>query len=307
MSARSAALPWKSVPAARPPSVQAAVAEFGSAPLPGQPQFSPDGSMFLTNGHVNALAHMGPDDAARAVRLITRELEQVEPHVLVNREVPDVLETLRGDGRFGNAFFPTKAGEALDDRPPMYLQQRKQEELRVGVHGDGPDAGRTIYGALNFGHDLREGGSYGPVGYALDGARISGRTTFTRSDSFEVMRGEVGGIEHLPTVVASNFQGPLGRPTSALHQALLEQDDEAVAALMRGALLDDDWTNGALRNGYVEAQVHGGVTLGDVAEIRLSSFMKPHEREAIHAAAERWGVPVRDLPADAARADTMSS
>jgi hypothetical protein len=168
-----------------------------------------------------------------------------------------VIEGMARDGRYRSQFVTGTSNGGLTAFPGGD-RWRWESRLFEGRYDEGPAADRPVYGALNH-RDLPHGGSvrFGSA-YVRLRPEVIARSTFCFPDSV-LEPDAVGGPERIDELVA-------------LCDAAAHDD------------LDD----------YVEAHVHGGVTLAEDAE---AVVLDPCFRGTlVEAAAERLGCPVEWHP-----------
>ena len=206
---------------------------------------------------------------ARTLNDVTTSLR---PHVVVNRPIHDAIQALEDGGRFRTAFdIPDGAENAWRD--PAYIAERRRYEQELGMHGEGEDAGRTVYGSLHLGDGGAAGlagapaSIYGAVAFELR-PEVLARSTFTSFDSLHHVydHSAVGGVEQLGEIIAPFVR--LGDvPAKGLHQALT------------GALRRSNLT----RWEYIEAQVRGA-GVEDAARI----VIEPRTRQSRADDVAQW-------------------
>lgn len=250
-------------------------------------------------------------------------LDGLEPVVVVNRRTDTAIRQVDGTA---DRPFPTIHSSRSSD--PVTLARRLvrgvNERIR-GTHGEGDDAGRTVYGSVRFvphadvldGADavvaaLRaQGGdpgvrAYGPVSFVTDPARVGGRTTFASDDS-GATGAWVHGREQLPKVVTERLHRSRGSGTGPDPDELLRMPRQAARDAVRGWLLSDDL---ARSDGYIEAQVRRLApedVLATVIDERDSTSVERRplidpgtppsddQRSALEQHLDRLGVPVHHL------------
>lgn len=184
---------------------------------------------------------------------IFREAERIEDDLRVSIKISfEALPKIFRDGRIRSRH--ELQDELKDTRGPLkrlweflmmgkwmdYMKLRMRTENKLGIAAQGtPEDPHPIYGALSSGsnQDEKYGGSisYGETTLFLKSDRVRDRTSFSYQDSFLAQ-----GMEDLVTW-------------------------QHVPALK--AVRDTQTGENPLM--YIEAQVHGGVTLEDVEEVRI--------------------------------------
>lgn len=161
---------------------------------------------------------------------------------------------------------------------------------------------RPVYGAFDLLLDPHGGSPRFGSAFLVLGAHVAHRTTFMVGDSHAGPQ-DVGTIDEPWSVLAGLAEQAaagrlLGRPL----------DTDVLLAALDGAHRSS-WPSREL-DGYVEIQVHGGVSLGDDVEqvVADPSFRGTEVADALTAAAQRYGFALRwhpgselavgDVPAD---------
>lgn len=191
--------------------------------------------------------HMTHDEYLDAALASIRE-GVADPTVRI-RVKPEDLASIIEDGRFKSQFETDTSGGMLDND-----FRAKAEKNMFGYPTDLPPAERPIYAYLAG--SASETGAITGYGHVIVNLKDEAnfRTTFSTSDSLGF--GGAGGLSPSPLLEPSLESWTIGT-------------DPVDAA---GRLAD-------LRNGsYVEAQVHGGVTTDDIADIW---FSRTEERNKI--------------------------
>lgn len=206
----------------------------------------------------------GPEMEERLLddRVAQSEINSVLKSELEDRSVwmrahPDTFENILEDGRFKSQFETGTSGGLLNN------DFRAEHENKVfGYDPTMPDDKRPIYGYATAdadGHDVRPGytgtgGSYDTVDQYGNIAielkpDVRDRTTFTFGDSLAV--------EHPPV--------PQGAEDVTWHSIRPEAIPMAVNTIHRGDELDiPELLHNHFGLPYIEAQVHGGVSLKDI-------------------------------------------
>lgn len=156
--------------------------------------------------------------------------------------------------------------------------RRLREETLLGLPGDTPDAARPVYGYLEIGGARAAGlphedhvSSYGDVQIVLK-PTVRSRTT--------AVVGDTGGADLLPS--------PIDDPK------WYSFNPNGVIFHRQGPKLDRDYTDREFtRNGYIEAQVTGGVTLDDIDEVILPGPPSDKTRQLLDERGVRWRVLTR--------------
>lgn len=182
---------------------------------------------------------------------LTKHVEkQVENANVAVRVTEDVLMTILDDGRFKNQHeTETSRG---------YLDTSMRAEIEDKVWGEGREIQeRPIYGYLYNQSQPRAVGQYGDIIVILNREVVEDRTTFTVGDSLHAM--EV-------SIVAPR---PIGSP-----------DYLAIVGNSRDGLRSFPASGGG-DHIYYEAQIHGGVSISDIKEVRLTRFLGSYDPELI--------------------------
>lgn len=195
-------------------------------------------------------------------------LDGLEPVVVVNRRIDVAASQVAGAAV--DDPFPT-----IHDDPRGDVKTATQRLLRVvkervrGVHGEGEDAGRTVYGSVRFvpAEDARSGAdaivaalrrqgdpgvrAYGPVSFVTDPAAIAGRTTYAADDTGATLA-RIRDRTELACVVAERLERSQPIDGTPRVERLLALQPAAARDAVRGWLLSDALAH---HDGYVEAQV----------------------------------------------------
>jgi hypothetical protein len=188
---------------------------------------------------------------------------------VVVRVTPSVLEHVLDDGRLKTQYESGRSGGYRETN----LDNRRMGELATtGTSLDTPDAERPVYGSVAV-SGLRGAGrddffdgnkvnpdrlsQYGRVQVVLKPS-VRGRTTFTVGDSLD-----------------TRYTGRASRltdPSIASAGLVASGRGGLVHTGLRGDPLGRDYESPQFRgNQYVEAQIHGGVRVDDIAEVVLPS------------------------------------
>lgn len=269
-----------------------------------------------------ALAELGP--RSRRPREIGRLLDDVLP------SLPglSVEQTRRGESLVRRALDglgfvllrnvdAEQAVHVLSGKPALRTRHCDDAisaiERKVGVRGAGRHAGRTAYAAVRFSDLTPVLGStrqrlrldpgeqrFGPVSFVLDPRTTVARATVSGADTLLLgadmphwPHTRPRPLEHLPHTVL----GWLGdvRSTSGVGLRTLARridgDDESAIRWM-SSRLTDNWVD----NPLLEMQIRGGITLQDVAAIRLDeAALSAQQRAAVTRAARTAGLPAQRL------------
>lgn len=216
-----------------------------------------------------ALKH-GMTDAEYQAAVRQRAAEWLETAYVSSRVPAPLLDEILADGRMKSQFETQNSGGTLSNEGRRYSEDRMW-----GYAPDTPDTDRPIYGYM---HKLGQADSwtdsYGEVELEMKHA-IRDRTTWTDGDSFA------------QTMVPS----PLGKPSH------LSTDVEYG---------NDPLADGLGSSWYVEAQMHGGVTVDDIAAIHvpydwredqsgITGWYEPEQAAVIKATLQKYqelGIPV---------------
>ncbi|GAA0527663.1 DUF3626 domain-containing protein [Paractinoplanes ferrugineus] len=202
-----------------------------------------------------------------------------------------VAERLAGEGVYRTQFETGISNGGLGGERPAW-----EERMFPGVYA-GP-AGRPIYGGLNLaGHPDGASPRFGSCHLVLDPG-VSRRATFSHGDSV-MLPSVVGTAETFGAVWAALLAEVTARG-QALNVAAGTAEEWVVALAeprtVAGRALDD----------YVEAQVHGGITVGEdvTAVVADPSFRGTAYEPLLRSLAPRlrWApgfrLPADDFPAD---------
>jgi hypothetical protein len=218
-------------------------------------------SKFSADGGISQSDYRAQVDAT-----LRRLLKDSEVRV---RVTPDVLSKILDDGRFRSQFETSTSGGAL---APEY--RASVERTMFGYPTDLPPAQRPIYGYMSGSVNEKEGmvGQYGSVIVRLKDAAKQ-RATVSLMDSLgpgerkEMLPSPATDPSHR-SIYWRNFSG------DPLRGGKLSYEKPVTPTLEN------------LSNYYAEAQIHGGLSLDDVAEVVLNrSELESAERVAQDAVA----------------------
>lgn len=151
------------------------------------------------------------------------------------RMMPYGLGQTTRDGRMKNVHET----RSKDDR---YLDQRSDYEREVmGVDPSTPDEYKPIYGYVG---DIETADAYGPVAVKLK-PQVRQRTTATVGDSLNALS-QPYGVDKLPDLSHDQLMGNIYGGVNVQNH------------LPHGSIFD-----------YMEAQIHGGVSLDDIDEVHV--------------------------------------
>jgi hypothetical protein len=196
-------------------------------------------------------------------------------------------------GRYKN-LFETGEGQGETDQDT----RTNQEKLKLGIDIDVPAEQRPVYGALNWsagfpgGLGEHRGGAdmYGDVWLDLD-PEIKKRSSLTVGDSFGVKPDDVV-LGEDTEAIASVFTQKRRNVVEHLNRYSHHGHDPVPGNLYKGFDNDDERSiSDKIRNAsydYIEAQIHGGVTLKDVKAIHFRQ--KPDEESMSYA--KKFNVPI---------------
>jgi len=220
------------------------------------------------------------DELAASIRRRARVTVNFHPDRL-DRFDRTVAQGLLSDGRYRNQY---ETGISNGGRFAVEGGRRPRWESDLfGVLAD--DVGdRPIYGAFDLTRDPHGGSPRFGSSFLVLHARCLDRVTFCVGDS-HVGPTDVGTIDELTPIVAGVFTSAAGG--HGLDRGL------SIDGLRRAI---DEGVDGPARSldGYVEAQIHGGVDLAaDVDQVVLDPSFHGTEVEAhVVAAAQRYGCSV---------------
>lgn len=182
------------------------------------------------------LPELSIEDARRATDLVSTAINGMTPTIVVSRPARHAITLLERSERLPTAFDRDARSDPLGE---PYRQRRRQLEEHFGVHGQGADAGGTVYGTVRWdsithpGERLaswsrRVGGSsyFGGTSLVLDPVTLD-RATFLAGDSFtwaNVRRTSpaayddthrVGAREQIGQVLTERLVRTYGRPSPA--------------------------------------------------------------------------------------------
>lgn len=219
--------------------------------------------------------------------LIAEAMKQLGgPRVMVNRPAESALRLLQNGGRFTTIFDRKKTNADVD----AYLETRLVHEQRLNTHGVGEQAGKTVYGSVEFSQtrsaaphedailkSVKKGVTpkrpHLNTGIALtDGAvtfvmkqQANEQSTYLPGDTYIDWATPPRALEHLAYAVLENMltQGDTYFDGLNGSDALFELPREQAIAGIKQYL-----TSEALQRDYLEAQVRAP-TLDDVGYVVL--------------------------------------
>lgn len=171
------------------------------------------------------------DDAAENLQ------QYIENNAVVIRLSPDALESVIADGRFKSQFETGSSGGWFD---PSFRSQ--YEEFAFGIPQDIPAAERPIYGFIEDDESSTRAYWYGDAKVYLRD-EVKERSTITAADSLDTGQ---------PGYHAFNVRA---------------------GALFSDRIFEDAYDNRLEQRddmSYVEVQVQGGVTLGDIDHVEMT-------------------------------------
>lgn len=206
--------------------------------------------------------------ATAPLRAIAEDaVANLSPIVVVNRRVDTALDQVAGS--------PSQPFSTIHTDPPPGVLGRVERTIRGvnerlrGTHGDGPDAGRTIYGSVRFvaSDDVSAGATavldalakqgdvgvraYGPVSFVVSPGAVRDRMTIAADDSGATFT-PVRPVSDLPEVIIDRLKRSDGAGGAPTIDHLRQLEPAAARDAIRGWLLSDSLgTSG----GYMEAQV----------------------------------------------------
>lgn len=185
------------------------------------------------------------------------------------RDTPEAIEAVLRDGRWKSAVELAPAG-------PYAKARRTIERVAFNVPEDTPDHARPIYGYLAGDPD---GGATGAAQYGSVSVRfkrgLRTRTTLQEGDSLAITRRGALSGDVLPM-----------RASDADARAFYHTRTPKGTPLLRARRVED--VAGA--DEYVEAQLHGGVTLDDVEEV---VFTRAADEQRLGAQLRARGIRTR--------------
>lgn len=228
---------------------------------------------------VRDAAWLGLEQADRErLHASVRELQSTSEICIAapTRLAADILRS----ARFLTQFESGESGGALNARV-----RRVAEAAAFGVPFGAAHGGRPVYGYLATPGQTAQASvaQYGRVRFVLH-SRVRGRTTMTIGDSLNWNACPLP-LDAEPTLRDAS-DAVARRPPQDMGRVLLA----------RGI-------TGFQRVAYFEAQVHGGITIADVARIDFAqprSLIAPADREPVEQAAAAAGIPLVFPPPPAA-------
>ena len=240
-------------------------------------------------------ASVTDEQLRHAGEVIAEAIKDSSVHIRVDGAV---LGRIFGDGRVMSQFETQRSGGMLDNK-----YRANAERAMFGYETDIPGFDRPIYGFLNHDDGYLSGShgfalcNYGAIDLVLKPS-VRSRTTFTVGDSLGGGSSERATWRLIPqpldtehpiaasgrdfTSIAEYEDWPKDRGTQAFGLGIDSEIADATDYLTR-------------KHNYIEAQIHGGVTLQDIEKIVLIDPMEGHippEQAAIIDAGARHNIPV---------------
>jgi hypothetical protein len=197
------------------------------------------------------------------------------------RIAPDTLVQMLEDGRYKSQFETGASGGLLNNDARSMLEERW-----FGYPGDLPGQDRPVYGYVSV--DPERSAGAGERGMGLNTDQLS-----QYGEVQVILRPEV--LERTTACVGDSLDAQAGTVPSSI----LDPRPESYGAFpsttegRHGALagLDRDYQSTAFQgNTYVEAQIHGGVFVGDIDHVLLHQEPSSELRQALDAAGVDWWV-----------------
>jgi hypothetical protein len=235
-------------------AAEARVGKHGTKTRPGYSRLHPGGRDLSAaekewESRANEEAYKAGVDVARVREALQDEVAQAvqDAEVRINIGAEDMM-TVLADGRFKNQFETGDSGGVYSPR----AREEAETDL-FGLEQATPAEDRPIYGYLESpsARTMTDGADmYGDIQVVLKDS-VMERTTFTVGDSL---------------TLAS--EGLFGVPLGAIDRYHL-----AVPARTATKYFNyPDKLHTVLAPGYHEAQIHGGVQLSDIKEVRIRSY-----------------------------------
>lgn len=211
-------------------------------------------------------------DAKRAQELVHDALATMPtPRIQVNRRLDNAEAILKSD-----ASFPTMFDLPADKRPYDY-NQRQRVEQAFNIFGRRGDAGKTVYGSVQFADAVRPSSStapvlntgvnmYGPVSFVLK-PDVWNRATVLPSDSYflDPTKDQPGALENLADITTDRVARTFSMQGPAELDKLVKRPHRSAITQVKRALSDSKMTD---NEGMIEASIRG-VDRTDIAEIRV--------------------------------------
>lgn len=187
------------------------------------------------------------------------------------------------DGRVKNGFFRDTPGSVGDGRPTYWPIRKGAEKRMFDIPLSARPDQRPVYGYLEHPHRSRSVSQkhkqYGDVQVVFKPA-VKARTTMTVGDSLDDE-----GLHGAKAVAVNDPGGSILSDGYTVSAAPVASDWKVGYASDPEA---EGWTPR-----YIEAQMHGKVSRGDIQEIRAAKgTLSSYAREA----AAKHGIPIVDLP-----------
>ena len=227
---------------------------------------------------------------------------------MANRQVASALRTLTLDRDITGAMTSPRSFSA-----DYQYGRRLEREQTFGYHGDGSDAGKTIYASLQFSGEtvalpytdnlVAVGPATGAWTYGRASLEfkpsVAARTTIAPADMVLQARPEqVGGVEQLRSVTMER----LANDRELMAQIDLVDDATATRTLSAYLRSGDMAPYDVKLAGYMEAQVRGGATTSDLRRVIVNpravagSEVPLRDQRAIADAASKLGIETRFAP-----------
>lgn len=207
----------------------------------------------LEDPYAGPFADMDPDERTELADVTRSVLIDAAQQDITVTVFPDALEAIVKDGRFKPAHELASEGDF--HKGMVYMMQRDAYETNVmGVDPEMPLAAHPISGWA-----VRDGSMdtafYGTVDVVLK-PEVRERTSYTIDDSLN--------LQSRPLMYDEMDNASEEELLASSHWALSREDPGQVR---------DYWQDGPdmYEIGYIETQTHGGITLGDIAEVHVRS------------------------------------
>jgi hypothetical protein len=247
-------------------------------------------------------------DFMSADEWLKKSLQNTEVRVSVHGD--DTLNKILDDGRLKSQF---ESGGSRGMFDPNYRRAMEYSLFGIGGNPDDDDdettlsdQARPIYGFLSRAHDRAYKDTtnanvtrqYGAIQMVLDKS-VRTRTTFTGSDSLQI-DWDTDESRFLPSSINNPSLASV-TPVSPYYTGMGERtgsdDLYKLARVARDTDISPNVNNlrDAIGGDYIEAQVHGGVSVSDIVKVRIPRNEEPytiHVKDSTLARLKEAGIEV---------------
>lgn len=253
----------------------------------------------------------------RLTGIAAQAVDGLTPVVVINRRIDTALQNVGDDA--ATPFSTIHTSPAQDAVTAVRRTSRAVIERARGTHGEGDDAGRTVFGSVRFvaADDAAAGAdavltalqaqgdpgvrAYGPVSLVANPQQVNQRTTIASDDTGATLA-RVRELDELPHVIAERLKRSNGTSGSTVKELLTLPPASAQQAV-RNWLLSDAL---AKSDSYIEAQIRRVAPndlLGSVIDARAGAQVvrrpaidpgaSPSQAQvdALMGALQRHGIP----------------